>query len=156
MNKILRYFGTFKERLVKIYALQILRGLEALHSNDIVHGDLKLSNTFVDDIGVIKLADFGFMKQTFVLESEGEDIESFRYITCPLLNSESQVPPELCKSTSYNIEPSYDIWCFGLVIYEMLTGSSLFNLFEKHLEGLYLYLKGLDEVPPLKIKISDD
>jgi len=88
LQNILKYFGTFKEKLVKIYVIQILGGLINLHSNGIIHGDLKLSNSLIDDAGVVKLADFAFLKQTFLLEQPDEPLEAFQNIISPLLNSE--------------------------------------------------------------------
>lgn len=95
LQNILKYFGTFKEKLAKIYVLQILDGLCCLHGNGFLHGDLKLSNILVDDVGVVKLADFAFLKQTFLLEQPDEPPEAFRSIITPLINSEGNVTPEM-------------------------------------------------------------
>ena len=110
LQNILKYFGTFKEKLVKIYVLQILDGLHSLHGHGIIHGDLKLSNVLVDDQGIVKLADFAFLKQTFLLELPNEPPEAFRSLISPLLNSEGIVTPEMCKQDFYQPDPSFDIW----------------------------------------------
>ena len=110
LTNILKYFGSFKEKLVKIYITQLLQGLKELHDNEIVHGDLKLNNIFVDDIGTIKLGDFGFMKQTFVLEEPDEDPSVFEYLMCPLINSEMNTPPEIFQVAGYELDKSYDVW----------------------------------------------
>lgn len=53
----------FDERLVKIYARQMLEGLNYLHENNIIHRDLKCANVLVDNMGVVKLSDFGASKK---------------------------------------------------------------------------------------------
>jgi len=110
LNNILKYFGTFKEKLVKIYILQIINGLYSLHLNDMIHGDLKLSNALVDDAGVVKLTDFAFLKQTFILEKEGEPVDAFQSIVTPLLNSKGIIAPEMVKQDMYQPDASFDIW----------------------------------------------
>lgn len=152
LRNILKYFGTFKEKLVKIYVIQILNGLLALHANGIIHGDVKLTNALVDDMGVVKLADFAFLKQTFMLEAEGEPPEAFQQIITPLLNSEGNLTPEMCRQERYIPDPSFDMWCLGLVVYEMLAGRALFSIFEGHEDKLQGFLKELDEPPAIDIK----
>lgn len=95
LKNILKYFGTFKEKLAKIYIIQILDGLNHLHNNGFLHGDLKLSNVLVDDVGIVKLADFAFLKQTFLLEQPDEPPEAFRMIITPLISSEGIITPEM-------------------------------------------------------------
>lgn len=154
LTNIVKYFGSFKEKLVQIYVAQTLQGLKALHENNLIHGDLKLNNLFVDDVGTVKLGDFGFMKQTFLLEDPEDSPESFQYLLSPLLNSETNTPPEIFQWSEYTLDDSFDVWCLGLVIYEMLSGKSLFGIFQNHQDKLFTYLKGLKEVPPIKLKIS--
>lgn len=60
---ILNNFVKFKEKLVRSYAKQILNGLKILHDRSIIHGDLKWSNLLIDDLGIIKISDFSFIKQ---------------------------------------------------------------------------------------------
>lgn len=62
---ILNNFVKFKEKLVRSYTKQILEGLKILHEQSVVHGDIKCSNLLIDDLGIVKLSDFGFIKQAF-------------------------------------------------------------------------------------------
>jgi len=56
---LLQHFGALSEPTVRNYTDQILRGLEFLHDNNIVHRDIKGANILIDNRGIVKLADFG-------------------------------------------------------------------------------------------------
>lgn len=55
----LKAFGAFPEKLVASFCIKILRGLEYLHDNDVVHCDLKAANILTTKTGDVKLTDFG-------------------------------------------------------------------------------------------------
>ena len=59
VRSLLERFGCFEEAVIRIYARQLLLGLEYLHSNGIAHRDIKGGNVLVSNDGRIKLADFG-------------------------------------------------------------------------------------------------
>ncbi|CUG90027.1 protein kinase, putative [Bodo saltans] len=59
LQSLVNTFGWFGENVVKIYTMQILQGLEYLHHQHVVHGDIKPANILVSDKGQIKLTDFG-------------------------------------------------------------------------------------------------
>lgn len=56
---ILKTFGAYNECVIKSYTKQLLEGLDFLHSNHIIHADLKGANILSDGKGNIKLSDFG-------------------------------------------------------------------------------------------------
>ena len=62
---LLKFFKSFKEPLVKIYINQVVKVIWRLHRMGIVHRDLKTSNLMVDDLGTVKLSDFGFIKSLY-------------------------------------------------------------------------------------------
>ena len=64
IKKIIDSFGTFGEKLLKVYTRQILTGLHYIHERGLIHKDLKCSNILVDDNGIVKLSDFGFSEKT--------------------------------------------------------------------------------------------
>lgn len=55
----LKAFGKFPEKLVASFCIKILKGLEYLHANDVVHCDLKAANILTTKTGDVKLTDFG-------------------------------------------------------------------------------------------------
>lgn len=55
----LKAFGAFPEKLVASFCTKILRGLEYLHENQVVHCDLKAANILTTKTGDVKLTDFG-------------------------------------------------------------------------------------------------
>ena len=59
VNNIMTTFGKFPESLVRVYTEQVLKGLEYLHSNGVLHRDIKGCNILVTKEGTAKLADFG-------------------------------------------------------------------------------------------------
>lgn len=62
---ILNNFISFKEKLVRSYTKQILEALVKGHEKGICHGDLKSTNILIDDLGILKLNDYSFIKRTF-------------------------------------------------------------------------------------------
>jgi serine/threonine protein kinase len=63
IRSLIDKFGSFEEKLVKIYTRQMVEGLVYLHSNRIIHRDMKCANVLVDNDGRIKLTDFGCSKK---------------------------------------------------------------------------------------------
>lgn len=59
LESLIRKFGNFPETLVAIYIQQVLHGLEYLHSQLVIHRDIKGGNILTTKDGIVKLADFG-------------------------------------------------------------------------------------------------
>lgn len=98
---------------VRNISLQILQGLNFLHSNGIVHCDLKPSNiVFCDNCSnKIKIIDFGLSKK------EGEVVEH-------KVQTVNYRAPEVWMNEKY--ECPIDMWSFGAILYEMLIGDFMF------------------------------
>ena len=58
IKQLLKKFGVFEEKLIKIYIKQILEGYVFLHENYIIHKNLVSSNVLVDGNGIIKINDY--------------------------------------------------------------------------------------------------
>ena len=70
VTTMLSKFGPFPLTVIRNYFLQILRGLQYLHTNHIMHRDIKGSNILVNDDGIVKLADFGASKRFVLLKQD--------------------------------------------------------------------------------------
>ncbi|XP_074360096.1 cell division control protein 2 homolog B-like isoform X2 [Apium graveolens] len=108
---------TWSPEVVKRFLHNILSGILYLHTNKIVHRDLKTDNMLIDGAdGVVKLADFGLSREI--------DIH-LRSLTKQVGNIDNMAPEVLLGSDSYST-PS-DIWAVGCVFAEMVMGHHLFG-----------------------------
>ncbi|HUE85952.1 MAG TPA: protein kinase [Vicinamibacterales bacterium] len=108
-------------------ARQVAAGLEAAHEDGIVHRDLKPANIAIRPDGTVKLLDFGLAR---ALASAAGDHPAGPTITVDetrigtILGTPRYMSPEQARGQA--IDKRTDIWSFGCVLYEMLTGSAPF------------------------------
>jgi serine/threonine protein kinase len=111
-------------------ARQIADALAAAHDQGIVHRDLKPANVKVRADGSVKVLDFGLAKLTGPADGAGDDLQ--RVAQSPTVTSPAMTQAGLILGTAAYMSPeqargrtvgrSADIWAFGCVLYEMLTG----------------------------------
>jgi mitogen-activated protein kinase kinase kinase ANP1 len=110
LRELLLRFGKFPANVIRSYTSQILRGLSYLHSQRVVHRDLKSANVLVTEDAIIKLSDFGCSKK---LDRGG--------ISMSVKGSPFWMAPEVVMETGHSY-PS-DIWSLGCLVLEMASGA---------------------------------
>jgi len=112
------------------YAEQIADALEAAHAKGIVHCDLKPGNIKILPDGRVKVLDFGLAKVTRALGAS-EDAANSPTITLHVMEAgavagtPAYMSPEQARGGA--VDKRADIWAFGVVLYELLTGQRLFG-----------------------------
>jgi eukaryotic-like serine/threonine-protein kinase len=109
-------------------ARQIAEALEAAHEKGVVHRDLKPANVKVTPDGMVKVLDFGIAKMRAPLEdaavAEASTVTTMGTRPGVVLGTAAYMSPEQARGQA--VDKRADIWAFGCVLYEMLTGRSPF------------------------------
>src|ERR1022692_926364 len=119
--------GSLPQRRVNEYSLQIAKGLAAAHEKGIVHRDLKPENIFILPDERVKVLDFGLAKQV-VTRAAGADqtlTNVDRTSVGTVLGTAGYMSPEQVRGEA--IDHRSDIFSFGAVLYEMVTGHRAFH-----------------------------
>jgi len=110
-------------------ALEIAAALEAAHARGIVHRDLKPANVKLTSSGAVKVLDFGIAKLVAPEGSEDEAAEAPTRTALTteggLLGTPSYMSPE--QARGHSVDRRTDIWAFGCLLYELLTGRRAFE-----------------------------
>src|SRR6185369_14731104 len=109
------------------YAKQIAAALEATHEKGITHRDLKPANIMITPQGLVKVLDFGLAATAQTLL--GDSTASRTLTISPtqagtILGTAAYMSPEQARGRT--VDKRTDIWAFGCVLYEMLTGKPAF------------------------------
>jgi len=125
ISSMLKQYGSFEESVIRKFTKQLVLGLDYLHSNGIIHRDIKGGNIMSNRDGDVKLADFGAAKsiEDYSLLASNMNIESNN--STELCNSIKGslywMAPELLRQEKYGRK--IDIWSLGCTIIEMATAT---------------------------------
>lgn len=121
--------GAFTPGKAIEYATQIASGLAAAHAKAIVHRDLKPENIFITTEGRVKILDFGLAKLRAPSSApgSGSDVETQKGLTDPgvVMGTAGYMSPEQIRGE--NADHRADIFSFGVMLYEMMTGRRPFS-----------------------------
>ena len=113
-----------------VMARQIAEALEAAHEKGIVHRDLKPANIMLNESGAVKVVDFGLARLD-PADSSSSSIAHSPTLTYAgtvegvILGTAVYLSPEQARGRA--VDKRTDIWAFGCVLYEMLTGRRVFG-----------------------------
>ena len=122
--------GALPQRKTIEFGVQIAQGLAAAHEKGIVHRDLKPENIFVTKDGRVKILDFGLAKLAQKgsgtdVEPDGVTVTSSHTAAGVVMGTASYMAPEQVRGQA--VDARTDIFAFGAVLYEMLSGKRAFR-----------------------------
>jgi serine/threonine protein kinase len=118
-------------------AIQLARGLQAIHEVGIIHRDLKTANAMIDDLGVVRLMDFGIAKKYDADGSVGATAVGH------IIGTPEYMSPEQARGEKIDFRS--DIYALGVMIFEIFTGQVPFHA-ETPIATIF---KHLQDPPPL-------
>ena len=139
VGSCLRKHGKFEQSLVSSLTRQTLAGLAYLHTEGVLHRDLKADNILLDVDGTCKISDFGISKKTDNIY--GNDV------TNSMQGSVFWMAPEVIRSQGQGYSAKVDIWSLGCVVLEMFAGRRPWS--KEEAVGAIYKLGSLNQAPPI-------
>ncbi|GAA2070179.1 protein kinase domain-containing protein [Williamsia deligens] len=134
LRELLAERGPMPPHAATAVGMPVLGGLGAAHAHGLVHRDVKPENVLISDAGEVKVVDFGLVR---AIAAAGITSDSV------ILGTAAYLSPEQVESA--DADARSDIYSFGILLYEMLTGSTPFRG-DTPLALAYARLRG--DVPP--------
>jgi TolB-like protein len=117
--------GALPEPVALDYARQIAKGLVAAHAKGVIHRDMKPENLFITEDGHLKILDFGLAKRQAGRDGgSAADLTQLTQVGA-VMGTLGYMPPEQLRGQT--VDQRADIFAFGAVLYEMLSGRRAFT-----------------------------
>ncbi|KAF0694031.1 Aste57867_15054 [Aphanomyces stellatus] len=143
LSDLLRRRKRLAEHEVRYYIKQLVDGIAYLHSQCVIHRDLKLSNLFLTHDMQLKIGDFGLAS---LLDSREEKRKT-------MCGTPNYIAPEILNGHHNNGHSfEVDIWSAGVVMYTLLVGKPPFET--KDVKNTYKLIRAIDYTFPPHISIS--
>ncbi|XP_021922749.1 serine/threonine-protein kinase PLK1-like [Zootermopsis nevadensis] len=110
---VLKHRNVITEPEVRYYLCQLVAGVSYIHSQHVIHRDLKPGNMFLGEDMVVKIGDFGLATQ----------VDGDKRVT--ICGTPNYIAPEVLNKLSYSYEA--DVWAIGCIMYAMLVGQPPFE-----------------------------
>ncbi len=124
--------------------LQVSHAVHYLHSREIIHRDLKPSNILIDESGMAHVTDFGLAKLYDSLQENSNSEAQTQ--SGMIVGTPGYMSPEQAAGQLADISARSDIFCLGIILYELLTGVSPFKQ-KSPLESLVFVIEGEPPLP---------
>ena len=144
VRQLINKFSKLHEKTVQKYTCQLLCGLDYLHSQGIIHRDIKCANLLVDNEGTIKLSDFG-------ASTHPRDALE---INRSLKGSPYWIAPEVAARTGHSF--AADVWSVGCVVIEMITGNPPWSQISRDAKEVLRIVANTRVPPEYPPRISDE
>ncbi|XP_039292026.1 serine/threonine-protein kinase fused [Nilaparvata lugens] len=115
LSEILSQEGYLEETRARKIICDLVSALFYLHSNRVLHRDLKPQNVLIDDKGTAKLCDFGFARS----------MSTGTHVLTSIKGTPLYMAPELIEESPY--DHNADLWSLGCIAYEMIVGATPFT-----------------------------
>ncbi|KAK0548503.1 Cell cycle serine/threonine-protein kinase cdc5/MSD2 [Tilletia horrida] len=143
MNDIVKRRGKYTEAEARFFMVQIVAACQYMHTNSIIHRDLKLGNIFLDANMNVKIGDFGLAALLKFPEERKQT----------MCGTPNYIAPEvLFQKSGHSFE--VDVWSVGVILYTLLVGKPPFQT--NNVELIYEKIKKNEYEIPEEAAISDD
>lgn len=117
LERVIERKGMVPPHMASLIMLEVLRGMEAIHARGMVHRDIKPGNLLLGRDGAVKVTDFGI-----ALDPTGSPLTQPGYA----IGTPPYMAPEQLQGQRVDVRS--DIFCLGMVLYEMLAGTTPFSV----------------------------
>ncbi|QSL66815.1 hypothetical protein MERGE_001202 [Pneumocystis wakefieldiae] len=114
IGRCIRKYGRIDQQTIQLFTGQILEGLTYLHSQGIIHRDLKTDNILLDVDGICKISDFGISKKSKEIYDNDSNMS--------MQGTIFWMAPEVIQNQKQGYSAKIDIWSLGCLVLEMFAG----------------------------------